>query len=131
MGKILIVDDEPGMRILLEQTLEDIEGTGIELLKASNGEEAIKLIKSERPSLVFLDVMMPGMDGFEVCNRVKNEFGMKNIYILMLTAKGQDVDKKRGEEVGVDSYMTKPFNPDDIMKKAVEILGLENKVRYE
>ncbi|MDR4505634.1 MAG: response regulator [Candidatus Scalindua sp.] len=124
MEKILIVDDEPGMRMLLEQTLEDIEEKGVELLTACNGEEAIGHIKSERPSLVFLDVMMPGMDGFEVCDRVKNEFGMKNIYILMLTAKGQDVDKKKGKEVGVDFYMTKPFDPDDIVKKALQVLGL-------
>ncbi|GJQ60530.1 MAG: response regulator [Candidatus Scalindua sp.] len=125
MEKILIVDDEPGMRMLLEQTLEEVEQKGIELLTACNGEEAIECIKSAKPSLVFLDVMMPGMDGFEVCNRVKNEFGMTNIHILMLTARGEDCDKKRGKEVGVDSYMTKPFNPDDIVKKVVEILGLE------
>ena len=125
MEKILIVDDEPGMRMLLEQTLEDIEEKGIELLTASNGEEAINQIKSEKPALVFLDVMMPGMDGFEVCNRIKNEFGMKNIYVLMLTAKGQDIDKKRGNEVGVDSYMTKPFDPDEIVKKSTEVLGLK------
>lgn len=124
MEKILIVDDEPGMRMLLEQTLEEVEDKGVKLLTACNGEEAIEKIKSERPSLVFLDVMMPGTDGFEVCNRVKNEFGMKNIYILMLTARGQDIDRKRGEEAGVDFFMTKPFDPDDIVKKALEVLGI-------
>ncbi len=123
--KILIVDDEPGMRILLEQTLEEFEDKGVELLTACNGKEAVESIRTEKPVLVLLDVMMPGMNGFEVCNTVKNELGIKDIYILMLTAKGQEFDKQMGKDVGVDCYMTKPFNPDDIVKKTVEILGIE------
>ncbi|MBF0473823.1 MAG: response regulator [Nitrospirae bacterium] len=122
--KILIVDDEPHIRLLLEQTLEELEDEGVELISVENGEEGLETIKSQKPDLVFLDVMMPKMNGFEVCNAVKNELKLKNIYIIMLTAKGQEFDRARGEEVGADIYMTKPFNPDDVVEKAIEILGL-------
>lgn len=122
--KILIVDDEPHIRILLEQTLEDLEDEAVELLTAENGQEALDTIKAERPDLVFLDVMMPKMNGFDVCNAVKNELGIKDIYIVMLTAKGQEFDKLKGKEVGADLYMTKPFDPDEVVKKSMQVLGL-------
>jgi DNA-binding response OmpR family regulator len=122
--KILIVDDEAHIRLLIEQTLEELEDEGVELLTAANGEEALETIKAEKPRLVFLDVMMPKMNGFDVCNTVKNELGLDNIYIVMLTAKGQDFDKERGQEVGADIYMTKPFDPDEMLEMAEEIIGL-------
>ena len=125
MPKILIVDDEPGMRILLEQTLEGFEDKGVILLTADNGKKAIECIKAEKPELVFLDVMMPEINGFEICNTVKNEYGMKDVYIVILTAKGQEIDKQRGQDVGVDVYMTKPFDLDDIVEKTTEILGIK------
>jgi len=124
MAKILIVDDEPHLRLLLEQTLEELEDEGVELFVAVDGEEALEYITEEKPELVFLDVMMPKINGFEVCHRVKNELGMKDTYIAMLTAKGQEFDKHKGKEVGADVYMTKPFNPDEILAKAREVLGL-------
>ena len=124
MPKILIVDDEPHIRLLLEQTLEELEDAGVELLTADNGEAALGIIKSEKPELVFLDVMMPRMNGFDVCNKVKNELGIGNVYIVLLTAKGQEFDKQKGKEVGADIYMTKPFNPDEVVDKAKEVLGL-------
>lgn len=123
--KILIVDDEPHIRLLLEQTLEDLEDEGVELLTATNGEEALETIKTQKPALVFLDVMMPKMNGFDVCNAVKNELGIKDIYIIMLTAKGQEFDKQKGNEVGADMYMTKPFDPDEVVAKASNILEIE------
>jgi DNA-binding response OmpR family regulator len=122
--KILIVDDEPHIRLLLEQTLEDLEDEGVELLTAENGEEALEAIETERPDLVFLDVMMPKMNGFDVCNAVKNELRIDGIYIIMLTAKGQEFDKQKGQQVGVDLYMTKPFDPDEVVEKSLEVLGL-------
>ncbi len=125
MAKILIADDEPGMRILLEQTLESLEEKGVELLLASNGRDAVECIKKERPLIVLLDVMMPEMNGFEVCKAIKMELGIKGVYILMLTAKGQEIDKQMGKDVGVDDYMTKPFDPDEIVEKVVEVLGIE------
>lgn len=121
MPKILIVDDEPYIRQLLELTLEELEDEGVELLCASNGSDALELIRSERPCLVFLDVMMPQMNGFEVCNSVKNELCLNSIYVVLLTAKGQEFDKEKGREVGADIYMTKPFNPDEVLAKARKI----------
>lgn len=121
--RILIVDDEAHIRLLLEQTLEDLEDEGVEILTASNGEDALEIIKEQKPDLVFLDVMMPKMNGFEVCNTVKNELGRQDIYIIMLTAKGQEFDKQKGNEVGADLYMTKPFDPDEVMERSIKILG--------
>ncbi|GMT49539.1 MAG: response regulator [bacterium] len=126
MGKkILIVDDEPQIRILLEQTLEDFEDSGVEILTAENGKEGLELIESERPNLVFLDVMMPEMNGFDVCHTVKMKLKLKDIYIVLITAKGQEFDKQKGKEVGADEYKTKPFDPDEIVKLAGKVLGIE------
>jgi two-component system alkaline phosphatase synthesis response regulator PhoP len=122
--KILIVDDEPHLRMLIQQTLEDLEDDGVELLTASNGEEALQAIHDEEPNLVFLDVMMPKKNGFDVCNTVKNELGLGHIHIILLTAKGQEFDRQRGQEVGADLYMTKPFDPDALIAKARSVLGL-------
>ena len=119
---ILIVDDEAHIRLLMEQTLEDLEDEGVALLTAANGEEALALIQTESPHLVFLDVMMPKMNGFEVCQAVKTNDDTKDTYIIMLTAKGQEFDLKKGSEVGADLYMTKPFDPDEIVEKSLEIL---------
>ena len=121
---ILIVDDEAHIRLLMEQTLEDLEDEGVALLTAANGEEALSLIQTESPHLVFLDVMMPKMNGFEVCQAVKTDKDTKDTYIIMLTAKGQEFDLKKGSEVGADLYMTKPFDPDEIVEKSVEVLQL-------
>jgi len=123
--KILIVDDEHYIRMLLEETLEELEDEGVELLIASNGAEALETIKTEKPELVFLDVMMPKMNGFDVCNIVKNELQLTDVYIIMLTAKGQEFDKQKGQEVGADLYMTKPFDPDEVVEKSLEILGID------
>jgi two-component system alkaline phosphatase synthesis response regulator PhoP len=124
--KILIVDDEPHIRALMEQTLESLEDEGVELLTAKNGQEALEMIQSEKPALVFLDVMMPKMSGFEVCNAVKNELKMDDVYIIMLTAKGQEFEKQKGNQVGANLYMTKPFDPDEVLEKAIDILGLSD-----
>lgn len=123
-AKILIVDDEAHIRLLIEQTLEELEDEGVDLLTAENGEEAIELITSEHPQLVFLDVMLPKLNGFDVCQRVKNELGMQDIYVIMLTAKGQEFDKQHGEAVGANLYLTKPFDPDELLARAREALGV-------
>lgn len=122
--KILIVDDEPHLRTLIQQSLEELEDEGVELLTASNGEEALETIREEEPNLVFLDVMMPRKNGFDVCHAVKKEMGMKQIHIILLTAKGQEFDRQRGQEVGADLYMTKPFDPDALVAQARAVLGL-------
>lgn len=120
--KLLIVDDEAHIRMLIEQTLEDLEDEGVELLFAENGEEALNLIQKEKPNLVFLDVMMPKMNGMEVCQKVKKELNLSGIYIVLLTAKGQEVDRQKGLEMGADKYMTKPFDPDEMLSVAESIL---------
>jgi len=122
--KILIVDDEPHIRMLIEQTLEELEDDGVVFLSAENGEEALKIIGEEKPQLVFLDVMMPKLNGMEVCRRVKQDLALHDVYIVLLTAKGQEVDRLKGQEVGADVYMTKPFNPETILDKARNVLGL-------
>jgi DNA-binding response OmpR family regulator len=122
--KILIVDDEPHLRMLIQQTLEDLESDGVELLTATNGEEALESIRAEQPHLVLLDVMMPKMNGFDVCHTVKKEMGWNHVRIILLTAKGQEFDRNRGIEVGADLYMTKPFDPDALIANAREALGL-------
>lgn len=123
--KILIVDDEPHLRTLIQQALEELEDHGVELLTATNGEEALASIREEEPNLVFLDVMMPRLNGFDVCNTVKNQLGLGHIHIVLLTAKGQEFDRQRGQEVGADLYMTKPFDPDALLAKARSVLGLQ------
>lgn len=122
--KILIVDDEAHIRMLIEQTLEELEDEGVEFLTAENGEIALEIIRTEKPNLVFLDVMMPKMNGMEVCRRVKKELKMNEVFIVLLTAKGQELDRLKGQEVGADVYMTKPFDPEVILNKAKEVLGI-------
>ncbi len=125
MSKILVVDDEAHIRLLIEQTLEELEDQGVEILTADNGADALETIKTEKPELVFLDVMMPKMNGFDVCKTVKHELKMSGVYIALLTAKGQEYDKQKGAEVGADLYLTKPFDPDELLAKAQEVLGLK------
>jgi CheY-like chemotaxis protein len=123
MGKkILIVDDEVHIRTLLEQALEDLEDVGVELLSARDGEEGLQYARDEKPDLMFLDVMMPKKNGYEVCETIKQDPDLQDIYIILLTAKGQAADKVRGEAVKANEYITKPFNPDEILQKARDIL---------
>jgi len=122
--KILIVDDEAHIRMLIEQTLEELEDEGVEFLTADNGATALDIIQSETPELVFLDVMMPKMNGMEVCRRVKKDLVIDNVFIVLLTAKGQELDRQKGQEVGADVYMTKPFDPEAILRKARDVLEL-------
>lgn len=128
MPKILIVDDEPHIRLLLQQTLEELEDEGTELLVAENGEEGLELVTSERPELVFLDVMMPRMSGYDVCHAIKRRLELNEIFVVLLTAKGQEVDKAKGKEVGADIYITKPFDPDEILARARTVLGLQGPI---
>jgi two-component system, OmpR family, alkaline phosphatase synthesis response regulator PhoP len=121
---ILIVDDEAHLRTLIHQTLEELEDEGVELISASNGEEALARIQESRPNLVFLDVMMPKLSGFDVCQRAKKDLGLTDVHIVLLTAKGQEFDRQKGIDVGADLYMTKPFDPDTLLQKARDVLGL-------
>jgi DNA-binding response OmpR family regulator len=123
--KILIVDDEVYIKMLLEQTLEELEDEfSVELFTASDGEEGLEFIRTEHPDLVFLDIMMPKMNGYEVCRIVMEDDSLKDVKIILLTAKGQEVDRKQGLELGAKMYMTKPFDPDEILKVSKELLEL-------
>ena len=124
--KLLIVDDEAHIRMLIGQTLEELEDEGVIFFTAENGEQALEIIQAEKPQLVFLDVMMPKLNGMEVCRRVKKELGFNDIFIVLLTAKGQELDRQKGQEVGADVYMTKPFDPEVLLNKAKAVFGIKS-----
>jgi len=128
MPKILIVDDDPVIRNLLEQILEPFEEHGVELMTAENGVVALEAVRRERFAIIFLDVMMPKLNGFEVCKIVKNDNETKDIYIIMLTAKGQEVDKQKAKDLGVDCYITKPFNISELIGKVEEVLDIRTRL---
>jgi two-component system alkaline phosphatase synthesis response regulator PhoP len=115
---IVIVDDEPHIRILLEETLEELEDQGIEIYLAGNGEQALEMIRLHYPRLVFLDVMMPILNGYDVCEQVRADQTLQGIEIIMLTAKGQEIDRQRGLLAGANDYITKPFDPDAVLARA-------------
>jgi len=119
---ILIVDDEQHIRLLIEQSLEDLEDEGVELLTAADGEEALVAVERHHPDLVFLDIMMPKRNGFEVCRAIK-DMG-QDAAVVMLTAKGQAYDREQGLAAGADRYVTKPFDPDELLHTARTLLGL-------
>jgi two-component system, OmpR family, alkaline phosphatase synthesis response regulator PhoP len=122
-SKILIADDEAFIRLLITQTLEEIEDQGTVILTAENGLEALEIIRREKPDLVFLDVMMPKMNGFEICQLVKQDEDLKHIFIVILTAKGQELDRLQGEQAGANIFMTKPFDPDELIELATSVLS--------
>jgi CheY-like chemotaxis protein len=122
MKKILIVDDQPEVRELVDVTLRIGEYT---IWQAANGDQALTVAHAKHPDLILLDVMMPNssIDGFEVCRRLKSDPATQNIYVVMLTARGQDTDLEMGRQVGADDYFTKPFSPLLLMNKVEELLG--------
>lgn len=123
-NSILIVDDESHIRILLQETLEELEDEGISLRLADNGRQALELIRAHSPRLVLLDVMMPEINGYDVCAAVRADLSLAGIHIILLTAKGQESDRQRGLDVGADEYVTKPFDPDTLLARARDILNM-------
>ncbi|MBG0776347.1 MAG: response regulator [Desulfovibrionaceae bacterium] len=125
--KILIVEDEMHIRSLLAQTLEELEDEfEVEIITAADGEEGLAAIRTARPEVVFLDIMMPKLNGYEVCRTVKSDDELKDTVIVLLTAKGQEADRKKGLEIGAFDYMTKPFDPDEVLALAKELLHLSD-----
>jgi DNA-binding response OmpR family regulator len=124
MPTVLIVDDEQHIRLLIEQTLEELEDDGVELLTAADGAEALEVVANHRPALVFLDVTMPKKDGFEVARAIKGDPSMAGTTVIMLTARGQAYDREAGLAAGADQYLTKPFDPDDLLRRARAALEL-------
>ena len=119
--KVLVADDEPNILISLEFLMKR---EGYQVLVARDGHAALELIRSERPALVLLDVMMPGKSGFEVCQAVRADESLNGVKILMLTAKGRDTDRAQGLGLGADGYMTKPFATQDLAARVRELLAL-------
>ena len=117
--KILVVDDEPMIVRLMEFILAR---QGHEMLIAVNGEEALQKIRAHKPDLVLLDIMMPRIDGYEVAQQVRADPETSRLSIIMLSAKAQEEDIRRGEEVGVDAYVTKPFSPEHLVQVVAEHL---------
>ncbi len=118
MKKILLVDDDPKIRALLQATI----GGRYKIIEAGDGRETIEKVKKEKPSLIILDVLMPNMDGFEVCRIIKNDPELIKIPVILLTAKKDPEDRRRGIEAGCDEYFTKPFSPRALLKRIEELL---------
>lgn len=121
---VLIVDDEQHIRLLIEQTLEELLDEGVELYTAGDGDEALAAMAAQRPAVVFLDVMMPGRSGLDVCRAVRADPELAGAHIVLLTAKGQAQDRAEGLAAGADEFLTKPFDPDALLALARGALGL-------
>ena len=115
MSRILVVDDEPHIRQILKFTLEK---AAYQVFCAADGEEALEKMAEVKPSLILLDVMMPKMDGFEVCRKMRQDFALSQIPVIMLTAKGQEEDIVRGLNLGADDYVTKPFSIKELLARS-------------
>lgn len=118
--KILVVDDEVDIQSMVKMRLE---ANGYAVITAQDGNSAYNLAKSEAPNLIILDLMLPGMDGYQVCRLLKYDEKYRHIPIIMLTARGQQEDKEWGAKAGADFYMTKPFEAKDLLNKINELIG--------
>ena len=118
--RILIVDDEPNIVDSLEFLMR---GSDYEVRVARNGEEALQLAESFRPDVVLLDVMMPQRSGFEVCQKIRENPALRDVKIIMLTAKGRDVEKEKGLDLGANTYVTKPFSTKELMNTVRGLLS--------
>ena len=121
-GPIVVIDDEPYALRAMSYLLTH---EGYEVVTATNGEQGLERVRELRPPLVFLDIMMPRLDGHEVCQQIRADPSLDGTYIVMLSAKGQQVDRERGLAEGANEYMTKPFSPREIVKRLAEIFNLE------
>ncbi len=118
--KILAVDDEPNILLSLEYILEQ---EGYDVHVARDGDEALEMAERIRPDLILLDVAMPRKDGYEVCRILRQTRALANTKVVMLTAKGQPLERKKGLEVGADLYVTKPFSTEDLLEKIRRVLS--------
>lgn len=117
--KILVVDDEEHILELLRFNLSN---SGYKVFSATNGIDAIKIAKSEVPNLILLDLMLPGMDGYDVCKEIRKDSSVSHIPIIMITAKGEELDKILGLELGADDYITKPFSVRELLARVKAVL---------
>lgn len=118
-GRVLVVEDEDAIRELIVFNLEQ---QGFETIEAADGQEALKQVEEEEPDLIILDLMLPKMDGLEVCQKIRYSKGHAHVPIIMLTARGEEVDRILGLEMGADDYVTKPFSPRELLARVKAIL---------
>jgi two-component system alkaline phosphatase synthesis response regulator PhoP len=118
--KILVIEDDPATSRLVDYTLRH---EGYQIITAANGLEGLRQARSERPDLIILDVMLPGLDGFEICHRLRAEPATAKLPILMFSAKAQEIDKNTGLKVGADEYLPKPAAPAEIVSRVARLLG--------
>ena len=127
-GKILVVDDEIYIVHILDFSL-GMEG--YEVVTALDGEQAVEKARAEKPDLIVLDIMMPKLDGYETCKILKGDADTRDIPVILLSAKGRNVDQKIGFEVGADDYITKPFSPRKLVERINAILGQDSSQRMQ
>ena len=127
-GKILVVDDEIYIVHILDFSL-GMEG--YEVVTALDGEQAVEKARAEKPDLIVLDIMMPKLDGYETCKILKADADTRDIPVILLSAKGRNVDQKIGFEVGADDYITKPFSPRKLVERINTILGQDSSERMQ
>lgn len=122
--KVLIAEDQPDSRRLLADILERFHPFGVETVVAHNGTEALAKAQAEQPDLILLDIMMPGMNGFEVCRAVKADPQLAKAYIIMVSAKIQTEDRKEAALAGADEYLTKPYDVNAVIERVQSALGV-------
>jgi two-component system, OmpR family, alkaline phosphatase synthesis response regulator PhoP len=118
--KLLLVDDEPDIVTTVKYRLE---ASGYEVVTAGDGQEALEKARKENPALIILDLMLPKLNGYEVCTMLKQDEDYKKIPIMMFTARAQEADEKQGMECGADAYMHKPFEPAKLLETIHALIG--------
>jgi two-component system, OmpR family, phosphate regulon response regulator PhoB len=122
VSKVIVVDDEPFILMMIEDKLKTAR---IDVVTVRESRHALERIRNERPDLIILDWMMPGLSGIDLCRRIKADPDLRDIPIFMLTAKGQDTDEEQGLQCGVSRYITKPFSPKSLLEMVQETVGNE------
>jgi two-component system alkaline phosphatase synthesis response regulator PhoP len=124
--KILVIEDDPATLRLVDYSLRH---NGYQVITATNGLEGMRKARYEKPDLVILDVMLPGVDGFEICHRLRSETDTAQLLILMFSAKTQEIDKNTGLKVGANDYLTKPVDPGELVSRVNTLLARKGGIR--
>ena len=125
--RVLVIEDDPSTLRFLEYTLQQ---EGFEILTAKNGLDGLKMAQNLRPDLIILDIMLPGLDGYEVCHKLRQKPETANVLVLVLSAKARQEDKDTGMKMGADAYLTKPVDPTEIVNKVQGMLADSGKVVF-
>jgi CheY-like chemotaxis protein len=122
--KVLIAEDQPDSRKLLADIVSRFRPYGVEVVLAQNGSEALEQARKEHPTLILLDVMMPGVNGLEVCRQLKADPELKHTYVIVVSAKAQPEDRREAALAGADEYLTKPFDINAVVERVQSALGV-------